>query len=304
MPMVLGLAQILFVGLVVFWVWLVVYTVYALRHPPRRTYAWAVSRNVPGDPGECDGAYKFETFEVTGTQGTIVCWRVEGRDPDGPCVVMTHGWGSSKIGGLVRLKPVVEHAREVIVWDLPGHGESDGLCVLGAHEHRDLLAIIDTIEPGVPVVLYGWSMGAGVGIKAGAEMADRSRLAGVVCESAYVHARTPAGNVIRLRGFPTRFNLPPAMALLGIRFGIGASWRGFARDKLASRLGDVEMLVVHGVDDPVCPIADGEAIASAAGNGKLVRIEGGGHNNLWTDERFAEQMSNAVGAFLVRLQQK
>lgn len=293
MPAALGLLQILLVGLAVYWLWLIAYSMLALTRPPRRTYAWALAKNIPGDPGECDEPYAFETFELRAESTEIECWRVKGQNPDGPIVVMTHGWGSSKQGGLKRLAGVIPEASEVILWDLPGHGESAGACRLGTSEHRVLCALIESISSEQRIVLFGWSMGAGICLRAASELADRANIVSVICEAPYIYAITPARNVIALRGFPTRFNLPPAFALLGIFFGIGPRWDRFARDEIAKQLG-VPVVVLHGKQDPVCPSSDGERIAQAARNGRCELIAEAGHNNLWSDPRFREQSARVV----------
>jgi pimeloyl-ACP methyl ester carboxylesterase len=283
---VLGLLQLLGAGLVVAVVMASVHTAWSLTRPPRRTYAWAVSRKQPGDPGEVEPARAYEVFDFRGRAHELPAWRIAGDDPAGPVVVMTHGWGSSRLGGLKRLHAVVGHASEVVMWDLPGHGEAPGRARLGADEHLDLLALLDALEtPGreVGFVLFGWSLGAGVSIRAAAEDAGRHDIRAVIAEAPYIEPSTPARAVIRLRGLPYRVNLPLAMAGLGVWLGVGWRWRGFARDRHAKRLGTVPLTVVHGEMDPVCPVTDGRAIADAAPDGRLVPVRGGGHNNLWTD---------------------
>lgn len=293
LPALLGLLNLLAVGGAVAWLIAVIHTAWALRHPPKRTYAWALHRRLPGDPGELEPALAYEPFTFRGAHGELPAWRVPGTDSNGPIVVMTHGWGSSRVGGLKRLQAVVGEAREVILWDLPGHGEADGSARMGADEHADLLALLRTLGEA-PIVLFGWSLGAGVSLRAAAEGAGSFDIRAVVCEAPYIAAPTPARNVIRLRGMPYRLNLPPAMALLGISLGVGPRWRGFARDKVAASLGDVPLTVIHGDADPVCPIADGQTIADAAASGRLVAIAGGGHNNLWTDPTLAAESSQAL----------
>lgn len=293
MPAAIGLLQILLVGLLVYWLWLVLYSVIALTRPPRRTYAWALAKNIPGDPSECDQPCAFETFVLKTQSAEIECWRVKGQCPHGPVVVMTHGWGSSKQGGLKRLAGVLAGASEVILWDLPGHGESAGACRLGTSEHQELCALIEHVGHDQEIVLFGWSMGAGICLRAASELSDRARILCVICEAPYIHAITPARNVIGLRGFPTRFNLPAAFVYLGIRFGLGPSWKGFARDEIAAQLS-VPVVVLHGQQDPVCPSSDGERIAQAASQGRCELIADAGHNNLWSDPRFREQSSQVV----------
>jgi len=294
MPAAIGLLQILLIGLAAFWLWLVVHTVLALTRPPRRTYAWALAKNIPGDPGECDEAFTFEAFTFRGRHGEIDCWRVRGAKPDGPVVVMTHGWGSSRQGGLKRLAGVVPEASEALLWDLPGHGDSPGRCQLGTGEHLDLCALIETIESTRPIILYGWSMGAGISLRAARDLNTQMSIACVLCEAPYIEAITPARNVIRLQGFPTRVNLRPAFVWLGLRSGLGPRWAGFARDQIAAGLDQTPVVVLHGEHDPVCPWTDGEQIVKAAPVGRFELIEEGGHNNLWTDPRFRDRSISIV----------
>ncbi len=300
LPPLVGLLQLLAVGLLAAVAVSGLHTAWSLRHPPRRTYAWAVARRVPGDPSELEPSRPYEVFTFRGTRSDLPAWRVPGDNPQGPVVVMTHGWGSGRIGGLKRLGAVLPHARAVILWDLPGHGESPGTARLGTDEHLDLAALLDTISPPsppdqpVPIVLFGWSLGAGVSIRAAAQNAGRHDLRAVIAEAPYIHAPTPARGVIRLRGLPHTINLPLAMMLLGTRLGVGPRWAGFARDRHAARLGEIPLTVIHGEADPVCPVADGRAIADAAPNGRLVTIPHGGHNNLWTDPVLETQTRRAV----------
>ncbi|RMH28199.1 MAG: alpha/beta hydrolase [Planctomycetota bacterium] len=293
MPAWLGLINLLGVGLIVAITLAAFHTAWSLTHPPRRTYAWAVARRVPGDPGELDPPRSYEAFTFRGCRTDLPAWRVPGDNPDGPTVVLTHGWGSSRVGGLKRLDPVLPHAKQAILWDLPGHGESPGSARMGTDEHRDLLALLDTLGNG-PIVLFGWSLGAGVSIRAAAEDAGEHDIRAVVCEAPYIYPLTPARNVIRLRGMPYRVNLPLAMGGIGVRLGVGPHWAGFARDRHAAKLGQIPLTVIHGDADPVCPIADGQAIADAAPNGRLIVIPGGGHNNLWTDPQFREPAAKAI----------
>ncbi len=297
MPPMIGLVQLLGIGFGLYLVLLIFYTMWGLTHPRRQTYALAVFRNLPGDPGELDTPIPFEERVLQGADGELRLWVLQGKNPTGPRMVMTHGWGSSRIGGLKRVAPFLEHASQIILWDLPGHGDSAGKVFLGSTEHTDLGHILGDLEDETPTILYGWSMGAGISLMLVNTCEDQYSIVGLICESPYIHPATPARNVIRLRGIPHRLNLKPAIWLLGIRFGLGPSWRGFARDELAKSI-KLPILILHGDADPVCPIDDAQRIAACAPDAKLVQIPGGGHNNLWTDEVFAEQMRKAIESFL------
>lgn len=289
--------------------------VHRLRRPPRKTYASAVARNRPGDPSELPNPRAFEAYTLNlggAPQGTPV-WDIAGDSPHGPVVIYTPGWGDSKLGVLPRLRGLAPNASRVIAWDPPGQGEAQGLCALGTQEDALLRQIVEHAHAGYPdkrIMLYGASLGGGCSIVcAGSDDCPES-VAGVVSEGAYRFPWVPARNVIRMSNLPWFFNGQIAFVFLGFR--LGAGWRfsrahggregeGFDRVKHAARLR-VPLLVVHGDADEVCPVADGramhEAAARAGVDAQLVVVEGGGHNDLWTDERFAPGIAHAVSEFI------
>ncbi len=287
-----GLLLLFGLGLVVAWCGVVVYSAWSLGRVPRYTYASAVARGRPGDPSELDRPAAFDEWRTNAWDCRV--WTIEGDDPAGPVVVMTHGWSRSGIAALVRFDALRGSVSRMIVWDLPGHGESGGRCLLGAGEARALVEIVERV--GGPVVLYGWSMGAGVALEAAAELGT-DVVMGVAAEAPYALPETPARNVMREMGVPWRFTLRPALFLAGLTRQRGPLWRGFDRRAIAARL-EMPVLVVHGDEDTICPVEDGEAIASAVPRGEFVRIEGGTHDGLWVDESTRGRMVEAVSGFL------
>ncbi|HBS27959.1 MAG TPA: hypothetical protein DEB06_00570 [Phycisphaerales bacterium] len=303
-----GLLRLLALGLAIALCWAVWLVYRRLRRPPRKTYASAVARGRPGDPSECHPPRAWREFSFRAPVdrarfAELSAWEIMGDDRLGPVIVCTPGWGDSRLGALVRLRALGAVSSRVIAWDPAGSGESPGLCNLGSRSDVDaLIALVDAIAPtlgGAPLVLYGWSLGAGVSIVGGARLAERAEplaVGGVIGEAPYRVPMTPARSVMDLAGLPWRANLPIAMALLGVRLGEGAGWKGFDRAKWAARLR-CPLLVVHGSHDEVCPVEDGRAIASAADHGMFIEVEGASHNNLWTEEPFATQADRAVRDF-------
>ncbi len=283
----IGLLLLLGLGWVVGVSLLTAYTVWGLTRPPRRTYASALAKGRAGEPSEIPedwgGARAFEawTFESRGLE--LVAWDVVGERADGPVVILTHGWGDSRVGALSRVEGVVKEASRVILWDLAGHGESGGTSTLGVREVEDLLALIEKVRGEKGVVLHGWSLGAGVSIAAAARS---EHVRAVVAESAYRLAKTPARAVIQGWGLPWRINLAVALAWVGWRAGVGVRWRGFDRAETARGVR-VPMLVLHGEEDGVSPVEDGRAIAEA-GRGIFVALAGAGHHGMWTGETRGE----------------
>lgn len=295
----IGLTLLLVIGLVFYTGFLVVSTVLTLQYPPRRTYAWAVARHLPGDPGELVPPLAFVPFEFTSAGKRLSAWDIQGQDAGGPVAVLTHGWSDSKVGALSRVSALAPFCSRLIAWDLPGHGESGGACELGLSEVDDLLRLLEVLDADTETVLVGWSLGAGVSLAAAA----RNQVACVVAEAPYRLPATPAKAVMQIRGSPWRANLPAALWLVGLRMGAPQSaWHDFDRAKVAKTL-TCPLLVLRGTEDAVCPRVDAEEISGAAPDGELIEIAGGRHNDLWTNPACRESAVGAVRAFFSRLRQ-
>ena len=271
-------------------------TVRMLTRPPRRTYAWAVARSKPGDPGELETPRSFRAWSFVSRGVTLPAWDISGDDPTGPTVVITHGWGDSRVTILGRADVFARFASRVVVWDLPGHGDAQGRCTLGVGEADDLRALLATLGSDGPIVLYGFSLGAGVAIVAAGAAEGRAAV-GVIAEAPYRMPATPAGAVLRQAGMPYRWNLPLALWWIGRRLQGGLHPRVFDRSAHAANLS-VPLLVLHAEGDEICPIEDGETIAAAAPKGSILRIPGGDHLNLWNNPASSAAMVEACGSFL------
>lgn len=287
MESVLGLLLLLAVGAVLYWLLLVFLTARTLTHPARQTYASAVARGRPGDPGELDDPHEFEAWTLQSQGRDLAVWDVKGRAEDGPVAIVTHGWSSGKVHAIRRLPLLWGLCSRVVFWDMPGHGESGGRCTLGVLETKDLLALIERVGGDRPIVLCGSSMGSGVSIAAAAQCEG---VAQVIVEAPYRLPVTPARNVMRFQRSPVWLNLKPALAYVGL--AACGRWTGpgltnascpvFDRAELAANL-QCPLLVLHGDQDPTCPTIDGRQIAEASPNGRFVEIPGGTHQNLWKD---------------------
>ncbi|MDX2130994.1 MAG: alpha/beta hydrolase [Planctomycetota bacterium] len=307
----LGLGVLLAVGLGLAWLLVAGWTIATLVRPPRRTYASALARGRPGDPGELApgprGVRAWRSWTVRWGGLDLPVWEIDGDDREGPVVVLTHGWGDSRIGALTRAPHVLGRASSVVMWDLPGHGEAPGRCTLGEREVDALRAVLEALasrgpDASPPVVLFGWSLGAGVSIVAAGGGPTGSarrtpRIAGVIAEAPYRLVSTPARGMLVSMGLPHRATLGPALWAVGVWCGAGASWKGFDRAAAAARLG-VPLLVIHGSDDAICPIADGRAIAAAAPHAEFCEVPGAGHSGIWTEEFRATLAAGAVGRWL------
>ncbi len=291
------LLLLLAIGLAIALSGAIVFTAWKLTHPPRRTYASAVARGRAGDPGELTPALAFESWSFTSRGIELPVWDLPGANPDGPIVTLIHGWGDSRVGALVRLPTLHPLCSRIVALDLPGHGEAPGVCSLGAREVGDIKALLDATGDERPIVLMGWSLGAGLAIEIAA--ADE-RVAGVIAEAPYRLAPTPARNVLRAQRLPYKLNLAPAFWLLNIAFGGRLATTRFDRARHASE-ARCPLLVIHGEHDEICPPEDGREIAGAASHGEFALINDGDHNGLWTDDELREACEGAVQGFLASI---
>jgi pimeloyl-ACP methyl ester carboxylesterase len=318
---VLALLPLLALGAGVYALVLLGWLTHKLAKPPRRTFAVALAQGRPADPSQLPEALAFREFSFACDGLSLSAWEVTGKAPGGPTCVLTHGFGDSKLGGLSRVPALAACCSRLVLWDMPGHGESPGSCAQGTSEVLALRALLAALPRDAQgergVVLYGWSMGAGVSIacaglllreaKAGqAHMGEPHppRVRGIIAESPYRLARTPAENVLRVSGLPRGMWLRAALGLIGASHRVPRELslkdEAFDRAAWATRLQGVPLLVLHGSDDHVSPIEDGRAISQAA-QGELHELAGGGHFGLWTDSTSAASCALAAQQFVRRV---
>ncbi|QYK47341.1 MAG: alpha/beta fold hydrolase [Phycisphaeraceae bacterium] len=323
------LLPLLVLGLALSILWLIAFTMRSLARPPRRTEAWAIARSRPSDPSELAHPRSFESIRIAhNAPESAPAWIIAGDNPAGPVLIFCHGWGESKMDILQRLDAVAPLCSKMISWDMPGHGEAPrGSTPLGASEWmilEDLIHLAQgedleartrqteeleaTLEddadwdthfdtppkPGAPkVVLWGYSLGAGIAIDLAANRTRR--VSAIIAESPYRLPHTPARNMLALKRLPWRINLAPAMFLLGLSRSRGPRWTGFDRAALARDI-TCPLLVIHGDMDEISPPEDARDIARAAPNATLITLSGANHFDLWTDPKQADARERATRA--------
>ena len=282
--------------------------VWQLRHPRRKTYAVAMARGLPTSPGDLSRDHEETTFRFDdGSESPG--WVVEGSDDAGPMVVVCHGWADSRYGALTWLPLLTRFASRIVLYDLRAHGDSTAkACTMGTRDVDDVLAVVRQVmngergeferrnlreNPGARgVVLFGYSMGAGIAIAAAAR--EPELITGVIADGPYRTALEP------LRGHLRGQNIPPWLFLpvIALTAPLVGAWRGFDRAALAAKTR-CPLLVLAGTDDPISPHDSAQRIAAAAPHGELVSFEGAGHLELagLDEPRYLE----SLGAFFAKL---
>jgi pimeloyl-ACP methyl ester carboxylesterase len=219
-----------------------------------------------------------ESFEVVTEDGI----RIRGSALDGTgdlAFLVVHGLAANSLAPGFRefAESLTRHGR---VWsiDLRGHGFSDGECTLGNKEAIDAAAALRYIRAAtdLPLILIGFSMGAGASVRAAAlhEAAD-----GVVAVSGPAEWGGWRGPGARRTSLIWR--TPGGRRLMRILTGVRIAKPDLKTESpadAARRLSSTPLLVIHGSGDEFFPPEEARELIRAANEPKqLWLVEDGGH---------------------------
>jgi len=299
----IGFIWLILAGLAVIVLFGTVALIRGMTHPPRKTHGNAVGLGLPTGPedlGREGEAVRFRFPDGTRSDG----WIVTGDRPDGPTVVLTHGFGDSRFGGLLWATLFLPHAAYAVVYDLRAHGNQTAKRFTGGYRERDdLLAVLEQLgERDLTrrgTVLFGCSMGANTALEAAAKAKpnpERFPIVGLILEGPYRHWSEPIRGMFRLRRYPREPFITLAQAWF--RLTMPGSVRGFDKTIAAAAM-DRPVLILHGTDDVLCPIGSARAIGQACADATLVEFAGGRHLDL--AELDPQRYGEALAAFFRRL---
>ncbi len=242
----------------------------ALR-PERKSMGWALARGLPSEPTAWGLPAREWTFEFEGARCPV--FEIGSDDPAAPTAIVVHGFARSRYDSLARLGPLLAHGQRFLLPDLPGHGDASGRGTsLGTHEDRFIGALAAHATTG-ELLLMGHSLGATAVIHAATSDALRPRTTGVVALAPYERLRTPLGARLALRGLPRQALVPPALTAMGL---VGVKERSTRES--AARL-EAPLVVLAGEADPVTPLEEARAIATAAPLSRFASIAHARHDD-------------------------
>jgi pimeloyl-ACP methyl ester carboxylesterase len=242
-----------------------------MLHPPVR----------PARPLSEALAARVEDVTIPGAAMPLKGWLVRPTTDAVGIAVFVHGWSSD--GG--RLSPlaaaVVERGVAVLLVDLPGHGRTGPVPTYNAHLMvLDLKCVGDWVAKrsdlaALPAAILGYSFG---GLGAYVSAARDPRWQALVLIAAPLGPMQATRLYLDGKGLPGKF-LVKMMRRSAIRT-LGVDPDDYDASRNLPRLA-IPVLVVHGEDDRVVPVAHGEGLAALvpAGRGTFVRVPGAGHND-------------------------
>lgn len=149
---------------------------------------------------------------MASSEGTVTCpdglrlpaWTIQGGDPEGPALLLIHGWRRSRIDSLRRLPWMLPHVRFACVMDLRGHGDAPrGPSALGTTDVADACAAVRA-QPEVPWLIAGHSLGASVALRAAAHLlSSGTPVAGALLMCPYPEVRVPLAGRLASMGVPS-----------------------------------------------------------------------------------------------------
>ncbi|MEO6238619.1 MAG: alpha/beta fold hydrolase [Vicinamibacterales bacterium] len=174
---------------------------------------------------------------------------------NGAAVILTHGSGSDRRQLLPEAGLLAKYGFGVLLFDWPGHGESDGAVVLGEPERQALQGAVDYLvkQPGVDpgrIGAVGFSIGSAIALQVAAR---DPRLRALVLEGAYTNsnelARVQSGWLMQ---WPVRLA------------GLMAGTNGVQPIDAIRQLGHRRVLVIAGSSDRAVPPAISRRLYEAA----------------------------------------
>ncbi|KAF0193450.1 MAG: hypothetical protein FD169_2498 [Bacillota bacterium] len=234
---------------------------------------------------------------------SISAWHFAKLQPKGVVIVLhgMHGMDASSM--LHEAKFFNSLGYTAIAVDLRAHGHSDGNKIsFGYHEVGDVSAILDWVAQnseyaGLPIVLYGHSMGASVAIRTAAARSDVSL---VVSVAAYESIEQQIADYMRQANLPkvlVNTYLPFFKLILRATYGVNPAKSSPMSD--IAKLSPRPILLIHGdVDDQTDVLQARNLWAKAGEVAELWVVEGSGHSivegnlleeqNAWYRDRIAD----------------
>lgn len=279
----LGLLSLLAFGLALLIALLSAMLVREMRRPPRHTTAYAIKRGMAADPADLNLSHEEWTLERP-DGARLPVWDIQGQGESVDdayssgskplTAVFIHGWGHSRIDALARIRSFLPMFDRLVLYDLRGHGDSTGaLSNLGHGEHLDLLALLERLGDE-RFVLIGHSIGAVIAMHAARHRSRDGAIVGVIAYAPYCEFHESLQGRLRVAGYPRRPITD--LALLALRL-LGIQPCNLTETDVAEV--KCPLLIIHGADDVVAPIAHGRRLSSCHPNAILHEIPGANHTD-------------------------
>ncbi|MEM9552809.1 MAG: alpha/beta fold hydrolase [Acidobacteriota bacterium] len=238
-------------------------------------------RPVPRQVGEVMARAERLGVDVDGHRVVAYRWSPPAGAAGSGRVLLAHGWESRAARLAVWVEPLLAAGFEVIAFDAPAHGDSEGRRT----DPTGFVAAIDAVVArcGAPTVAVGHSLGAlslllatSAGDWLGRPNLDLERLVVVAGADS---GRDAMAMFCRVLGLGDSF-LPLILDAAAVRFGHPVTTLDGHRVFAARH---VPTLWLHDPADDEVPLAAAERVAAACPHVQLERVDGLGHHRIARD---------------------
>jgi pimeloyl-ACP methyl ester carboxylesterase len=240
---------------------------------------------------------RAEQLSIEGPSGRIAARR---WGDAGPLVLLVHGWNGrgGQLGAFV--EPLRQQGYQVVAFDAPGHGHSDGSRSSLLEFANAFDAVLDAVRPFFQPLhgVVAHSMGGAAVTFALSRAQARGRDAGEpgVLEPRLVFIAPP----IDLRDF-----VDTVSQQFGLLPSTQARLQGLVERRIGKRLEDLHalklagsmpqpLLVVHDEQDRAVPFACGASLAQAWPGAELRATRGLGHSRILRDPQVVSAVTDFI----------
>lgn len=273
----------------------------ALVH--RGIRAGLAAPRIPHDRTPAGLGLAFETVQIeTANRRRLHAWLIAPAVDNGtpqPAVIVMHGWGGNAAMMLPLARPLHDAGFATLFIDARCHGASDDDSFASLPRFaEDLEHALAWLAPRAEidaerVALIGHSVGAGAALLAASRRPD---VAAVVSVSAFSHPAAMMRRWLATKRIPERpvgrYVLDYVQRTIGHRFDDIAPVATIARVRCP-------VLLVHGADDDVVPLAEARQIFAARTHDAVELLVLGGEHDSFADlERHMERLTGFLHAAL------
>lgn len=216
---------------------------------------------------------------VTDDGLSLAAWRVDAEKPRA-AVIFTSGIHNPSVTAFFGHAAMLQkEGFSSVLVEMRAHGESEGdLICLGTKEYLDVGAAagyVQSIDPELPIVAYGLSMGAGAAINAIGEIPEIDALVALSAFSTWPDVFADNMKLMGIPRFVCDLEVPFVWLYMGVRYGFN-SLRLNPLDEIM-KLDGRPALVMHSRGDTQVPFSSFERLTKAAPDVQTYVIDGDHH---------------------------